>query len=87
MKEPIVTEDDHVYDKQCIQEWFRRGNQTSPMTKGMLLLLLLLAGKPLDCDADHPLFHVLITATMKEPVRPTHGAKKTQETSKSLIRR
>ena len=40
--------------------------------------------KPLDCDTDHLLFHVLMTAAMKAPVRPKHGAKKRQEISKSL---
>ena len=43
--------------------------------------------KPLDCDTDHLLFHVLMTAAMKAPVRPKHGAKKSQEASRSFENR
>ena len=33
----------------------------------MLLLLLLLAGNPLDCDAHHLPFHVLMTVAITAP--------------------
>lgn len=32
MREPVVTCDGQTYEKQNIQEWFRRGTQTSPLT-------------------------------------------------------
>lgn len=47
MNEPVVTEDGHVYDKQSIQEWFRRGNRTSPMTGLPLASIALLDEAPL----------------------------------------
>ena len=47
MKEPVVTVDGHVYDKQSIQQWFRRGNRTSPMTGLPLTSIALLAEGPL----------------------------------------
>ena len=32
MREPVVTSDGQTYERQNIQEWFRRGTQTSPLT-------------------------------------------------------
>lgn len=32
MRDPVTLEDGHSYDKASIQEWFRRGNHTSPIT-------------------------------------------------------
>jgi hypothetical protein len=32
MSDPVVAADGHVYDWVAIQEWFQRGNRSSPMT-------------------------------------------------------
>jgi hypothetical protein len=37
MEDPVQTIDGQAYDRQSIEEWFRRGNTTSPMTNAVLL--------------------------------------------------
>jgi len=33
MKDPVVCEDGHSYERQAITDWFNRGNTTSPLTR------------------------------------------------------
>lgn len=47
MRDPVVTQDGHVYEREAIQEWFRRGHRTSPVTGMMLPNLALLPEVPL----------------------------------------
>jgi hypothetical protein len=41
MADPVVTCDGHTYERQAIERWFQRGNQTSPLT-GLALSSTLL---------------------------------------------
>lgn len=47
MRDPVVTQDGHVYEREAIQEWFRRGHRSSPVTGMMLPNLALLPEVPL----------------------------------------
>lgn len=47
MRDPVVTQDGHVYESEAIQEWFRRGHRTSPVTGAVLANLALLPEVPL----------------------------------------
>lgn len=47
MRDPVVTQDGHVYERDAIQEWFRRGHRSSPVTGMMLPNLALIPEVPL----------------------------------------
>lgn len=47
MRDPVMTQDGHVYENESIQEWFRRGHRTSPVTGAELTNLALLPEIPL----------------------------------------
>jgi len=47
MRDPVMTQDGHVYESDAIQEWFRRGHRTSPVTGAELINLALLPEVPL----------------------------------------
>lgn len=47
MRDPVMTQDGHVYESDAIQEWFRRGHRTSPVTGAELVNLALLPEVPL----------------------------------------
>lgn len=47
MKHPVVTVDGQAYERSAIEQWFRRGNRTSPMTGATLPSLQLTADLPL----------------------------------------
>jgi len=47
MRDPVMTQDGHVYESDAIQEWFRRGHRTSPVTGVELINLALLPEVPL----------------------------------------
>lgn len=47
MRDPMMTQDGHVYESDAIQEWFRRGHRTSPVTGAELVNLSLLPEVPL----------------------------------------
>lgn len=47
MRDPVMTQDGHVYESDAIQEWFRRGHRTSPVTGAVLVNLALLPEVPL----------------------------------------
>merc|ERR1719162_2421034 len=47
MLDPVMTQDGHVYESESIQEWFRRGHRTSPVTGAELTNLALLPEVPL----------------------------------------
>jgi U-box domain len=36
MRDPVFTADGHTYERQAIEEWFRRGHSTSPLTNNAL---------------------------------------------------
>jgi len=36
MRDPVITVDGHTYERVSIQEWFDRGNTTSPLTNAVL---------------------------------------------------
>jgi hypothetical protein len=33
MKDPVVAADGHTYERGAIEDWFARGNSSSPMTR------------------------------------------------------
>lgn len=47
MRDPVMTQDGNVYERDAIQEWFRRGHRTSPVTGAELTNLALLPEVPL----------------------------------------
>lgn len=47
MRDPVMTQDGHVYESEAIQEWFRRGHRTSPVTGSELTSLTLSPEVPL----------------------------------------
>ena len=36
MRDPVVAADGHTYDRKEIEDWFKRGNRTSPTTGAAL---------------------------------------------------
>jgi len=34
--DPVVAQDGHTYEADCIKDWFKRGNHTSPLTTNIL---------------------------------------------------
>lgn len=47
MRDPVMTQDGQVYENESIQEWFRRGHRTSPVTGAELTNLALSPEVPL----------------------------------------
>jgi len=47
LKDPVVTVDGQVYERSAIQQWFQRGNATSPLTGNHLPSLVLTPERPL----------------------------------------
>jgi len=47
LEDPVATADGQVYERACIEEWFRRGNLTSPLTSMALPTLQLVPNEAL----------------------------------------
>lgn len=47
MHDPVATHDGHVYERAAIEQWFQRGNRTSPITGAVLPSLALVAEAPM----------------------------------------
>lgn len=41
MKDPVIALDGYTYERKAIQDWFGRGNRTSPMTRAVMDPILL----------------------------------------------
>lgn len=47
MAEPVVTIDGHAFERLAIENWFEKGNETSPITQERLEELHLIPNLPL----------------------------------------
>ena len=45
MNDPVVAADGYTYERSEIEKWFRKGNNTSPMTNEILEFNNLLSNK------------------------------------------
>lgn len=78
MQQPVATHDGQVYERSAIEEWFRQGQRSSPVT-GLELDVLALSAQPA--------LQAAISVFMSHPAAPKEGADAFTSSSAGAVQR